>query len=473
MRNPRNGGCCRAERDSVRTVRGMNEPERERTSRNDTRPAWLWRWTIGVIALWFVARAVETGLGRLHDLLIMLLVSLLVACALEPSVNGLAKRGWKRGAATATLLFGTIGVCVGAIVASGAVVVGQAGQLVDSIPDLIETLTGFARRLGVDVDTTNLRNQITDKLQESVTQSAGDVLLSVVSLLGQFSAGAFIVFYLVADGPRLRRSVCSALPARHQEIVLDVWTTAIVKAGGYLSVRAVLAVLSFIFSWVAFAVMGVPYAAALAVWVALVSQLVPVIGAYIGAALPIVVATADRPSSGLWVLIFIVAYQQLENMFFSPRLNRELMSVHPAIGLLAVLGGAALAGAAGALIALPLVATIQAVLSASLDRHVLVESELFSSNHVPRLTRRRDGLKKRKTASSSTASRSAGDGSEINANNRSGKRSTTAKQQARTPAEKKTAVKKAPTKVTTAKKTTVKKPAVKKTAVKKRATKKN
>jgi hypothetical protein len=139
--------------------------------------------------------------------------------------------------------------------------------------------------------------------------------------------------------------------------------------------------------------MGIPYAAALAVWVALVSQLVPVIGAYIGAALPIVVAAADRPSSGIWVLVFIIVYQQIENMVISPKLNRELMSIHPAIGLIAVLGGAALAGGAGALIALPVVATVQAVVSASMEKHALVESELFNTNHVRREVSRRQVLR--------------------------------------------------------------------------------
>jgi predicted PurR-regulated permease PerM len=187
------------------------------------------------------------------------------------------------------------------------------------------------------------------------------------------------VFYLVADGPRLRRIVCSVLPQQRQQQVLDVWTATIDKAGGYFIVRGVLAAVATVTSWAFFSLIGMPYSVALAIWVGVISQVIPAVGTYLAGALPLLIAVGMSSEAGIAVLVFLVLYQQIENYLISPRLSRKVLSVHPAIAFFSALCGGILAGAAGALIAVPLVATVEAVIAASVERHQLIDNELLNA----------------------------------------------------------------------------------------------
>jgi hypothetical protein len=121
------------------------------------------------------------------------------------------------------------------------------------------------------------------------------------------------------------------------------------------------------------------YAVALGVWVGLISSLIPAIGTYLAGALPLVVALAASPAQALWVLIAIVVYQQIENYVIVPKITASTMELHPAVAFLAVLGGAALAGATGALLAIPAVAIVAALISASSEEYEVLEHSLLET----------------------------------------------------------------------------------------------
>ena len=209
----------------------------------------------------------------------------------------------------------------------------------------------------------------------------------------QFFTILLFTFYLVADGPRFRRTVCSFMRPDRQIEVLANWEIAILKTGGYLYSRLLLGLLSAFFHYLAFVLIGVPYAIALALFVGLVSQFVPVIGTYIAGALPTLVALAVSPADALWVLGFAVVYQQVENYLFAPRITARTMSLHPAVAFGSVLVGGGLFGPIGAILALPAAAVIQAVGSTYIGRHEVVETPM-TTDHVPRrrwLARLRSG----------------------------------------------------------------------------------
>jgi predicted PurR-regulated permease PerM len=183
-------------------------------------------------------------------------------------------------------------------------------------------------------------------------------------------------FYLVADGPRLRRAICSRLTPVRQEQVLRTWELAANKTGGYLYSRALLALLSAFFHWIVFQSMSTSAPIALALWVGIVSQFLPVVGTYIAGVLPLLITFLDSPVKALIVLIAIVVYQQIENYVFSPRITARTMELHPALAFGSALGGAALLGAVGAVLALPAAAMAQALLSELGTRHEVIQSEL-------------------------------------------------------------------------------------------------
>ncbi|MGH2528992.1 MAG: AI-2E family transporter, partial [Actinomycetota bacterium] len=198
----------------------------------------------------------------------------------------------------------------------------------------------------------------------------------MLGLLFQVLTIGLFTFYLVADGPRVRRAVCSVLPPRRQREILDAWEIAIDKTGGFLYSRLLLAAISAFFAFIALMLLGVPFALPLALWMGLVSQFIPVVGTYIGAAVPLLVVLLSDPWSALIFLIYVVVYQQIENYLLSPRITARTMQLHPAVAFFAALAGAAISGILGAFMALPAAAVIQATVSSYLTRHEVVETRL-------------------------------------------------------------------------------------------------
>ncbi|MFN8053559.1 MAG: AI-2E family transporter [Acidimicrobiales bacterium] len=346
-------------------------------------PRWVPRAVLYVllgVAGFLIARYLFVQLG---DLLKILLVALFLSFAIEPAVDSLADRGWRRGSATG-LVFVVLLVLSSVLVwVMVDLVVQQVSALVDDAPKLIRNATNWVNeRFDANITTDSIIRQVR-KYQGDLASTAGDVGGRVVSITGSVIAVVFNVFtiglfsfYLVADGPRFRRSLCSVLPPERQRQVLELWELAIHKTGAYLYSRLVLALASAVCSWIAFAIIGVPSPLALAVWLGIVSQFVPVIGTYIGGALPVVIALLNRPAHAIGVLIFLVVYQQIENYLLAPRISAATMAIHPAVAFGSAIAGASIIGPIGALLALPAAAIIQAFVSAYIERHDIVENEL-------------------------------------------------------------------------------------------------
>jgi predicted PurR-regulated permease PerM len=184
---------------------------------------------------------------------------------------------------------------------------------------------------------------------------------------------ALFSIYLTADGPKLRRTVCSLLPPARQDEVLRAWDLAIRKTGGYLYSRALLAVISALAHAVFLAILGLPNALALGVWFGVVASFVPTIGTYIAGILPVLVALTIRPIDALWVIGFSIIYQWLQDYLLQPRITARTVDVNAAVALLTVLAGGALLGAVGALLAIPATATVQGFLSEYVRRYEVSE----------------------------------------------------------------------------------------------------
>jgi predicted PurR-regulated permease PerM len=370
----------------------MDDTPTDATPARDRMPHWVPK-AIALFWLGFVAvELVEGLLVALRTLLVALLVSLFLSFAIEPAVNALARRGWRRGAATG-LVFVVLVVCASAFVfAIGSVVVNQVRNFVDDAPQYIDDIENWVNdTFDANVDFDDLADRISDPegpAREFVEDLAGNALkagLTAITVVFQVFTILLFTFYLVADGPRLRRTICSVLPPDRQQFVLSAWELAIAKTGSYLYSRLILAALSAAFHWVVLQVMGVPYALALAIWVGVVSQFIPVVGTYLAGALAVLVALLHDPIDGIVVLGFVLVYQQVENYFFVPRVTAQTLELHPAVAFGTVIAGAAILGPVGAVLALPAAAVIQAFISTLGQRHEVVESELTAE---PRQRRR-------------------------------------------------------------------------------------
>jgi predicted PurR-regulated permease PerM len=335
-----------------------------------------------VAALWGALWVVN----KLRGLVIILLVALFVSFALEPAVSFLARRGWRRGVATMFTFFMVALVSLVMVFAMGRLLVDQIAQLVDQAPELIEEAADWLNdTFGLEIDTEGIQERLADEdspfrtAATNLASKAFALSVSAVGLLFNLFTMLLFAFYLTAEGPKVRRFVCSLLPPAKQRAVLRGWEIAIDKTGGYLYSRALLATLSAVCGAIFLFVINVPYPLALAVFMGVTSQFIPTVGTYIGGALPVLIATLDDPVKGLATLIYILVYQQVENYFFSPRITAKTMSLHPAVAFGTVIVGGSLAGGIGALLALPAAAVLQAIGSTYVRRHELIESEMFSA----------------------------------------------------------------------------------------------
>ncbi|HEX6312244.1 MAG TPA: AI-2E family transporter [Acidimicrobiia bacterium] len=352
-------------------------------------PAWVPRAILllfaGIAALFTLAWLIR----ELRGLLLMLLVSLFLAFALEPAVNFLSRRGWRRGVATGMVLLGLVVAITGFVAAMSVLVVDQVSSFADEADTYGRRIERYAKDwFDAEIDVDEVIDDLTDEdgpLREFAENNAADIAAAVVGGVFQAFTVALFTFYLVADGPRLRRTICSTLRPERQREVLRAWELAIDKTGGYIYSRALLAALSALATWIALTVIGVPYALALALWVGVISQFIPVVGTYIGGALPVVIAALHDPVDVIWTLAFIIVYQQIENYLFAPRITAHTMEMHPAVAFGTVIAGAALIGPLGAVLALPAAAVGQAFVSTYVQRHEVVESAL---TREPRRRRR-------------------------------------------------------------------------------------
>jgi predicted PurR-regulated permease PerM len=320
---------------------------------------------------------------RLDPLALLIVISLFLAFAIEPGVNRLDQRGWRRGRATATILFGVVALFALFVAAIGTLVGTQIAELLQNSEQYITDTVDFINdTFNAGLDPEEVIAQFNDPdgaVQRFIKGQQDEALRLSARALGvvlQLFTVLLFTYYLIADGPRLRRAICSRLRPHRQQQVLSTWELAITKTGGYLYSRALLALLSAAFHWVVFQAMGIPAPIPLALWVGFISQFLPVVGTYLAGILPILITFLDSPLKALIVLGFIVVYQQIENYFFSPRITARTMELHPAVAFGAALGGALLLGPVGAVLALPAAAMLQAIASGWGTRHEVIESPL-------------------------------------------------------------------------------------------------
>jgi predicted PurR-regulated permease PerM len=332
---------------------------------------WFFAGVAGLYVLWWVVR-------KLEDLLVLILVSLFLSFAIEPAVNRLERVGIRRSAGT-LIVFAVVAGSLGFFVfAIGSVLADQVTRFVDEAPGYIADIEEWANdTLGIELDTEGLVEEFQEggAATELATRLAGDLVdlgTQALRILLHVLTVALFTFYLVADGPRLRRVVCSVLSPQQEQELLRTWDLAIEKTGGYIYSRTVLAIASFIVHWIAFEIIGIPFPVPLALWVGIMSQFIPVIGTYLAGAFPILIALLNEPFHAVWVVIVVAAYQQVENYVLAPPITAHTMDIHPAVAFGVVIAGASLLGAVGALLALPAAAVLQAFISTYLQERGMV-----------------------------------------------------------------------------------------------------
>jgi len=339
-------------------------------------------WTVGLVVAVVAGLAV---LGLLRQIVTYLLLALFFSFAMEPAVNYMhARWRWRRGAATALLLgLVFLGMLVLVLVFVPTLLKG-ASAIADRLPQAAQDFQTWAKdTFGVDVSTTSIQSggaeassSLLASADSPVSTLIGFTATLIGGIFGAFTVAMFI-FYMVAEGPRFRRAVLSFFSEKRQQEVLSIWEAAIEKTGGYFYSRLLLAAINGGLFFILLRIVGVPGAAALAFFEGSVAAFIPIVGTYISATVPIVVAFISVGYKGALVLLaYVLVYQQVENYLLSPRIQGKTMQLHPAVAFGAALAGGAIGGLLWAFLALPFAATVQASASLWIQHHEVVESEL-------------------------------------------------------------------------------------------------
>ncbi|MBF6332542.1 AI-2E family transporter [Nocardia transvalensis] len=343
-------------------------------------PRWLPRALLLAFGFLAVYQIGDWAFHKLFGLITMMLVAFFISLAMEPAVDILTRRRFPRGLATGMVFVLLFAAVAGFFAALATLLVETVSDLLNQLPDLLNQLVDwvnntFHQHFTIDQLRDRLLHDsnIINNYAQTAANNVWGVSSTILGGVAQFLTIALFSIYLTADGPKLRRTLCSLLPPRRQDTVLHAWDLAIDKTGGYLYSRALLAVISAVTHAIFLAILDLPNAIALGVWFGVVASFVPTIGTYLASVLPILVALTVEPIDAVWLVIFVVLYQWFQDYLLQPRITARTVDVNAAVALLAVLAGAAALGAVGALLAIPATATAQAFLSEYVPRYAVAE----------------------------------------------------------------------------------------------------
>ena len=303
-----------------------------------------------------------------QNILLLVLVAAVLAVGLDPAVRRLQRLNLPRGWAVLIIMLASVGFIVAF---SGLVVPPVARgvrQLASDIPGYIDRLqnqNGWFRDLSEKYDLSTKLKSLTDRLPSLASSSLGKILgitRSVASVIFNMLTILILTIYFLLALPRGERRVEALITGEHRERNVLMFREALERVGGYVSGNIAVSIIAGLASFIFLRIVGVPFAAALAMWVA-IADLIPTVGATLGASIAVIVAFFSSVGDGILTVIFFVVYQQVENYVIVPRVMRRAVDLSPAAVIVSVLIGGSLAGFAGALLALPVAAMVKVVIN--------------------------------------------------------------------------------------------------------------
>jgi predicted PurR-regulated permease PerM len=339
-----------------------------------------------ILAVLFAAWAIY----RILPILLLLLIAIMLATAIEPVVNNLRRGPFSRSQGILIVYTGIFIVLLAIGWLIVPVFINQVGEVLNNLP---KSISDFKTWAGTIHDPF-LRNQVTqaanalDALFRDTQRPAGgttsEQVASVSSVvLGLAETGLSIIvlfviaFYWMTERTRIKRWIVSLLPADRGNRIRRVWDEIEVKVGGWVRGQLTLMALVGLISALGYFVIGVRYWPALALFIAL-AEAVPLVGPYIGTAPAVLVALTQPGNDGLpllldmgnlsnvtralLVIVFAVVLQTVEANVLVPSIMRNSVGISALTVIVSLLIGSALAGLAGALLAVPIAGAIQVII---------------------------------------------------------------------------------------------------------------
>jgi predicted PurR-regulated permease PerM len=304
-----------------------------------------------------------------RQVLTWVFVALFFALALNPVVEWLQRRGLRRrGAAAGATYLLALAVIVGLGFLFVPTLVNQSNDFAKAVPNYVHDLTKGRGRLGF----LERKYQIVEKVRHAVNTGGASKLVGlsgtaiavtkgVITLVVATITIIFMTFFMLLEGPTWVERFFDLLPEesrpRWRAVGRDIYRTV----GGYVFGNLLISVIAGVGTSIALYILGVPFAVALGVLVA-VLDLIPLAGATLAAILVTTVAALTQGwVAAVIIVVFFVVYQQIENHLLQPIIYGRTVQLSPLVVLIAVLIGAELAGILGALGAIPIAGSIQVI----------------------------------------------------------------------------------------------------------------
>ena len=310
-----------------------------------------------LVAYWLLTNIVAIG-----STLILIVVALFLAAGLNPAVTFFERRGLRRSYAVLVVIVCVVIAVVLFLVAIVPVITDQVKSITDQAPQWFDRLQHNRQVQDLDDE-----YDVIDKARDYVTGGdfvgtlfGGALGIGLAVLGALFNAFIILVLtlYFLSSLDTTKNALYRLAPATRRDRVSRLGNRIIESVGGYVSGAFIVAMCAGLSSVVFLFAVGLgKYAVALAFVVALL-DVIPMIGATIGAVVVTAIGFAEDPKIGVACVIFYVIYQQVENYVIYPRVMSKSVDVPGAVTVIAALVGAALLGVVGALLAIPTAAAV-------------------------------------------------------------------------------------------------------------------
>jgi predicted PurR-regulated permease PerM len=304
-----------------------------------------------------------------------LAIAVFLAVALTGPVNRLALR-MRRGLAITLVYLGLVAVPVLLIALVVPPLITEANNFAENVPQYAEDVTTFVdenerlRNLNEDYDITGQLEKEAQKLPERLGGAAGtlrDLGLGLINSLFALITILVLTAFLLGSGRRWTEALIRLRPPEERQRLRRSLDRIGGAVSGSVAGALMIALIAGVTTYIVLLILGVPFRAPLAVLAGLFS-LIPLVGASIAAVLIGVVTLFENfPTATIVWTIWAILYQQFENNVIQPQIQRRTLNVHPFLTIVAVLFGSTLLGVTGALVAIPVAASLQILLREYVD----------------------------------------------------------------------------------------------------------
>jgi len=303
---------------------------------------------------------------RVKSLIFDLFVAVVLAALAEPVVYRLTKKINRQSAAlvAVSLILLVIGATLFSII---PIMVQEIYFLSSQMPTYFDNFINYLNVEGfaVSSQSLDLESQFNSLIKDYGSTVGSSVVFAgqgLLRTLGHIFIIFFFTYYLISEGDGWRVKLKESLPSNISSSIDQVWRIGVSKAGGFIVAKVVLGVLASIVLSLSFLLIGLPSPIALGVAAGILSQLIPVVGTFLGGLVPFIASISLGTNAMIATVVVLLFYQIIENYFISPRVTKSTMEIHPAIAVFSTLFGAYTLGGVGAILALPVAATVQGVI---------------------------------------------------------------------------------------------------------------